>query len=129
VKVTGSLAAGTLQGTFTLKLPRKTTLDPAATGVQVTFGAAGSAPVVQDELTGFRVERRSAIYESSAAGQVRTLRLDGVGSRALRLRVDLSDLTAEVLAARRLELVLDGGDVCFRRPLRCKVRGDAVRCR
>jgi hypothetical protein len=127
-KVTGTLAAGSLEGVFTLKLRRKTPFDPVTNGMHVTLGVPGAAPALQDELTGFRLEGRSATYQSRGPGGVRALRLDGIGKQTLRMHLSLADLGADVFQ-RRLELRLDSGDVCFRRPLRCKARGDVVRCR
>ena len=76
----------------------------------------------------------NVLWMEAAAQRTRTryyaLRLTTVGRRALRLKLAVADLSADALRSRRLDLVLDSGDVCFRRTLRCRVvRGDGVRCK
>ncbi|MGH7893924.1 MAG: hypothetical protein ACREQL_04600 [Candidatus Binatia bacterium] len=121
---------GSLMVTGTLKLPRKTSIDPVREGAQVTLGVEGAETLVVDEaLSGLVSDGKTISYAGTAASAVQSLMLTPAGKRGVRVALALTGLSADTRAQKRLALGLESGDVCARRTLRCKTAGTAIRCK
>ena len=114
-----------------LKMPRGSSLDPAADGVEVMLGDRDRPnALVQEELRQFSIGADTTLAASGEPGAVvQELRLTPKGRRALRLEADLAGLDPEVLATTKLVLGLDSGELCFRSALRCRTKRGVLKCR
>jgi hypothetical protein len=127
---TGSVSGGTLALSGTVKLPRGVGLDPVAEGVDVTLGEGKDRGTLLDEqVNGFVADGKTVRHQGAAGDAVQGLDVAPQGRRAFRVTVTLGGLAPDVLARRVFLFGLDGAEVCFLRPLRCKAKGDALRCR
>jgi hypothetical protein len=122
-------SAGTAGVTATFKAPRKTPVDPVADGAHVTLGIVGDAALSLDEALQDLVASGKTITYAGGTTGVRSLTLVQAGKHAYKVALDLAGLPADTLAQRRLAIAFETGDVCAQRTLKCKTRGDAVRCR
>jgi len=121
---------GTLALTGTLKLPRKTSIDPVREGAQVTLGVAGAATLAVDEaLTGLVTDGTTISYAGADESIVRSLALTPAGKRGFKVALALAGLPAGTVGQKRLALGLESGDVCAQRALRCRTSGSTVRCK
>lgn len=129
VTATGDPNAGTLMVSATLKVPRKTTIDPAHDGARVTTGIEGAETLAVDEpVTSFTTDGTTLVYTGASTSPLQSLRLVP-GKRAYKASLTEAGLTPDVLGAKRLEVGLESGDVCARKTLRCKTKDGAVRCK
>ncbi len=129
VSATGDPTAGTLTVSATLKLPKKTTIDPAHDGARVTTGIDGAGSLAVDEpVTTFATDGTALVYTGAGTSPLQSLRLMP-GKRTYRATLTESSLTPDVLGAKRLDVGLESGDVCARKTLRCKTKGATVRCK
>jgi len=130
-KVSASVdtAAGTFTAHAVLKIPRGKVLDPGASGVQVTLGdAARPGGLLQERVSGFTQDGRTTAHDGGTTELVKRIEFARAGST--RTGWTLSAAGLEVAGgSRALVFGIDGGDVCFRRPLRCRTRAATVTCR
>ena len=130
LSATGSATDGTLAVTATLKLPKGTAIDPARDGARVTAGMADAQSVeVDDAVNGFVADGKTLAYAAGDTGAVASMRLTPAGKRGWAVTLGLRGLSDALLGSKRVALGLESGDVCAQRALRCKRRGDGVRCR
>jgi hypothetical protein len=130
VTATADPADGTFAVAATLKLPKKTTIDPAHDGARVTAGVDGAEVLAVDEaVTGFTSDGKTLTFTGPDTSPVADLALTAAGKRGYKSTFDLRGLTADVLGQKRLVVGLESGDVCARKTLRCKTKGGTIRCR
>jgi hypothetical protein len=125
----GDPTASTLSVIATLKLPKKTTIDPARDGVRITTGIENADGLAVDEpLTSFTTNGSTLVYAGASGDPVERLELTP-GKRAYKTTLIEGGLPPIVVASRRLTLGMEIGDVCARKTLRCKRKGSTVRCK
>ncbi len=123
-------ADGPLELSGVLKLPAGITLDAPTHGMRVAFGdTAAASPLVREDVTGFVAAGDGVEHDGANGDAVGKLVLVKGSKRAYRVTLDLRGLDGAGLTGKKLQLGLDSGDVCFRKPLRCKARSGLVRCR
>jgi len=128
-RVRGTLLDGRLDLTAILKLPKGIDLDPERDGMRVALGASDPSDAIVDvRLTEFvRQDDVTVAVDPSAAPEVPSLTVTTAKPRKRLLAMAID--AARPLPVGRLQLSLDGGEVCFRKPLRCKTKRGSVRCR
>jgi hypothetical protein len=127
ITATGDPTAGTLAVTATLKLPKKTTIDPARDGARITTGIEDAESLAVDEpITSFTTDGMTFVF--TGTGAVQSLRLTPA-KRAYKTTLAEAGLTPDVLGAKRVTVGIETGDVCARKTLRCKAKGATVRCK
>lgn len=125
--VTATFADGTLEITGTIRLAGKQTFTPAASGVQVALGdREQSGSLVQQLITGFT--GTGPIQYEATEGAVRQLSFARLGKRAYRMSLAVAGIDPASLP-RPLVVAVDSAGLCYRATLRCKPRGDTIRCR
>jgi len=123
-------ADGPLELSGVLKLPAGIALDAAADGVRVAFGDPSAASaLVRENVQGFTPQGDGLQHDGAQGDAVGKLVLVKGSKRAYRVTLDLDGLDPVGLTGKKLQLGLDSGDVCFRKPLRCKTKGGRLRCR
>ena len=90
---------------------------------------ADPGALVEERVEEFTVDGQALRHEGGPGARVQRLGVVARSARSHRMTLSLGGLDAGGLARRRLVLGLHGAALCFRGPLRCKTRGDAVRCR
>jgi hypothetical protein len=126
--VRATLADGRLALRGTLKLPKGTALDAAASGLRVVLAPEdGGDALVDERVTGFVAEDPDTlVFTGDGSGAVEGVRLETKSSARVAV-----EATIGVSAALPAGVVfgLDGGETCGRRRLRCKAKRDTVTCR
>ena len=127
-RVRGTVAADELTLRGTMKLPKGTTLDAAASGMHVLFApAAGGDPLVDERVEGFvPADDGALVYTGDGSGAVRTLRLETQS----RGRVTVEAALAVPAPPDVAVLGFDGEGACARRSVKCKAKKSGkITCR
>jgi len=97
--------------------------------VQVTLGdAARPGGLLQERVSGFTQDAARPAHDGGTTELVKRIEFARAGKHAYRMTLSAAGL--EVAGgSRALVFGIDGGDVCFRRPLRCRTRAATVTCR
>ena len=123
-------AAGSLSVTGTLKLPARTTFDPATDGAGVALGdPATPNSLLQEEVTGFAQSGTTLTFTGDGSSAIDTLAFTRRSRHAYRLALAASKLEIGAPAPRQLLLGIDSGEVCFRHLLHCKAAAGGLSCR
>jgi hypothetical protein len=123
-------AAGSLSVTGTLKLPARTTLDPATNGAGVALGdPATPNSLLQEQVTGFTHSGATFAFAGNGSSAIDTLAFTRRSRRSYRLALTASKLEVGSPAPRQLLLGVDSGEVCFRHALHCKAAAGGLSCR
>src|SRR5262249_55619699 len=111
-------AAGSLSVTGTLKLPARTTFDPATDGAGVALGdPATQNPPSKKGVPGSRQSAPPPTFAGNGGSATAPLPSPRRGRRSYRLALGASKLAIGTPAPRQLLLDIDSGEVCFRHVL------------
>ncbi len=125
LRATVPVGSTTAEVSATLAIPKGVTFDPRQHGVGVMLGHPDRpAAALQERLEGFTVNGRT-VSLTDTTGPIAGLSFTRASARSVRMALRLP---AQSLASG-LALGIDSGDVCFRRPLRCKTKRGALVCR
>ena len=124
LRVTVAAGADTAEVSATLTPPRGTTFVPQDSGVGVSLGGADQAAALQERVSGFTVDGRTSTL-ATTTGTIKGLSFTRAG-RGFRMALRLP---ATALVAGKPTLGIDGGEVCFRKALRCKAKRGGLACR